>query len=244
MNTQVRKYIEQNSNLLDNRNFQEFFDNCPSDIRSDISAMLLGADIDPLPEMSDIPDLMYYYLDIESIDIPPNIQTIGSGAFSICYFLRDVTLHEGLLSIGNGAFNDTTALKNISLPQSLTQLGARCFNHSRLTEIRIPKNVKSIPYKCFYMCTQLEEAFFEEGVTVLGPEAFRECTHLKYVTIPKSTRRISSYCFEGCALGSVLYMGSKEDWEKKVLLENRVFGDKELVITCADGGEKILYLPE
>ena len=243
MNTQVRKYIEQNSDLLDSRNFQEFFDNCPLHMRSEISAMFRGADIDPLSEMSDIPSMMYYYQDISSIDLPSNIQTICSDAFSICYFLRDVTLHEGLLGIGNSAFNETAALKNISLPKSLTQLGARCFYQSGLTEIRIPQHVKFIPYKCFYMCTQLQEAFFEEGVTVLGPEAFRECTHLKYVTIPKSIARISSYCFEGCALGSVLYMGSKEDWEK-IAIENRSFGDKELVINCAEDGEKILYLPE
>lgn len=240
----VKLFIEENSELLDKGDFEELYARIYPLYRSDLTKILLDADIDPLPQMKHIPSSMYYYQDISSIDIPPNIQTIGSGAFSICYFLRDITLHEGLLSIGSGAFNDTTALKSISLPKSLTQLGSRCFNHSTLTEIRIPENVKLIPYKCFYMCTQLEEAFFEEGVTVLGPEAFRECTHLKYVTLPKSTRRITNYCFEGCALGSVLYMGSKEDWEKKVLLDTRSFGDKELVINCAEDGEKILYLPE
>jgi hypothetical protein len=59
-------------------------------------------------------------------------------------------------SIGQGAFYNYPELKQIHIPESITSIGERAFFSSGLTEIVIPKNVKSIGISVFSFCTDLK----------------------------------------------------------------------------------------
>ena len=52
---------------------------------------------------------------------------IGMGTFANCYWLKNVTIPEGVKSIGDGAFEDCINLVSIDIPLSITYIERRAF---------------------------------------------------------------------------------------------------------------------
>ena len=64
-----------------------------------------------------------------------------------------------------------------------------------LTKLVIPGSVRQIGGFSFAGWTMLEEVVLEEGVEVIGPEAFRSCTSLKKISLPGTLRTIGGSAF-------------------------------------------------
>ena len=70
-------------------------------------------------------------------------------------------------------------------------------------EIVIPskhngKQITSIGYAAFSMCTSISSVKIPQGVKNIGRHSFSGCTSLKKVTIPNSVSKIDGGAFSGC----------------------------------------------
>ena len=115
----------------------------------------------------DIKDFGYYMppwsSGVRKAVIQKGVTGIGSGAFSGCSNLTEVTLPEGLERIGEGAFEWDSFLKKIDFPNSL----------------------KTIEKKAFMYCTQLESLSLNNCSDV-EQGAFASCVGLKTIDLGKS----------------------------------------------------------
>ncbi len=75
-------------------------------------------------------------VDIEHIDVPEGVKSIGSGAFKSCGKLKSVTLPQTLKTIGPSAFKYCTALESLTIPKGVTTMNGEAFSQcTALTEI-------------------------------------------------------------------------------------------------------------
>ncbi len=130
-----------------------------------------------------------------------NLETVGNfdklplgiynnGAFSGCYPLTGIKLHEGITSIPSGMFSDCTALNNLVFPEGLVSIGSSAFqNCNAMTEVILPNSVVSIGKKTFAYMDNLVTINFGEGLSTLTSsdhnlELLDGCPNLKYVYMP------------------------------------------------------------
>ena len=88
---------------------------------------------------------------------------------------------------------------NYTLPDTVTTIGAGVFaNNRNITSFTIGKNVTTIGDNAFYQCSKLETVTFEDGGTedlTIGKYAFRYCTAIKEIVLPKRCTTIGNYAF-------------------------------------------------
>jgi uncharacterized repeat protein (TIGR02543 family) len=87
----------------------------------------------------------YNLSNLNSINIPSSVTTIGDGAFGLCTSLPQIYIPSSVTSIGELAFEYCTSLTSITLSEGLVILGAsvfaQCFS---LTSLVIPNSVQYI----------------------------------------------------------------------------------------------------
>ena len=135
----------------------------------------------------------YYSQDIESVEIPADVQCINEAAFTSCRSLRAVTFASGsqLKIIDDVAFSYCDKLKSIEIPASVISIGEIAFDN----------------------CHDLESVTFESGsqLKIIGRQAFGVCSSLKSIVIPASVTSFSgdSTLFNNVNLESVFFAGSQ-----------------------------------
>lgn len=66
-------------------------------------------------------------------------------------------------------------------------------------------NLESIPVRCFYGCSNLQELNLRSAINI-GYEACQECTSLKRIVLDKSLNTIAAYAFKNCKhLGDITF---------------------------------------
>ena len=114
----------------------------------------------------------------------------NGGAFSGCYKLTGITLHQGIKSIPSGMFCECRALNNLVFPEGLEEIGTSAFeNCNAMTEIILPNSVTTIGKKTFAYMDNLETISFGAGLYKLvssdeNLELLDGCPNLKYVYMP------------------------------------------------------------
>ncbi|MBO4812208.1 MAG: leucine-rich repeat protein [Prevotella sp.] len=114
--------------------------------------------------------------DLEAIEIPQSVNTIGYGCFSVCSQLQTVTLHAG----------------------NLTKIDDDVFSNCSITSIDIPSGVTSIGYGAFSYCSSLQSVVLPDGLTSIGSYAFSNCVKLQALDIPSSVSYLGSNFAEYC----------------------------------------------
>lgn len=72
-------------------------------------------------------------------------------------------------------------------------------NNTKLKNLTIGANVKTIGANAFSGCTKLASVTFGEHVTTIGKGAFKGCTDLKNtLALPDSVKTIGDGAFKGC----------------------------------------------
>lgn len=137
-------------------------------------------------------------------ELPSTATTIGTGAFSQCYYLGKQDPDNNI----NGY---------VKLPNVLAEIPEACFNFcTNLAEITLPYKVSKIGKQAFFDCESLKKinsAYDESGsvnkqtsntitlpetITIIGEEAFRYCQRFEIVVIPNNVQEIGNSALNGC----------------------------------------------
>lgn len=130
MTDAVKRFIEENIELIESNNFKIFFLRTvrlhPQQI-GELSKLLEDAEIYPLNYLHYVPAYYMYGSDIEIFAPKPGINYISQGAFKNCDNLISVDIPEGVEYIHSNAFEDCPNIKELNLPSSLRGIDATAF---------------------------------------------------------------------------------------------------------------------
>ncbi len=109
----------------------------------------------------------------------------------------DLRYMSGLNSID---FRNCSRITNIQLSNEIKSINSRAFyGCSSLTSINIPNGVTSIAYDAFSGCSSLTSISIPSSVTSIGDRAFSGCSSLTSISIPSSVTSIGGSAFSGCS---------------------------------------------
>lgn len=183
-----------------------------------------------LPEtLTEIADYAFSESGIENIVIPATIETIGAGAFKLsglksveikegaassvlskssifedCQNLSSVKLSSTIIDVGTYLFKGSKSLKHIDLPTGMEINVTSTFFESGIESIVVPAGFTVIGTNAFENCTSLKEVIISEGITTINQRAFAGCTALVKIVLPSTLTRIGSdqtaagSAFENC----------------------------------------------
>lgn len=178
-----------------------------------------GANIKSItfPEnLEHIGDSAFSDTSLESIVLPSNLKTVGDSAF-IDSTAKNVVIN-GNTKFGSRVFYGNKKLKNVYVngdcrfgeddfegckalnvvfSSSVTQIGDGAFRNSGIKSIDIPSSVKSIGKQAFAYCNALTTVNLNEGLTVIGDEAFYMDKKINKIIIPSTVKKAKS-AFHGC----------------------------------------------
>jgi len=136
---------------------------------------------------------------------------IGSGAFSSCTSLTNVTIGSSVTSLTGGTFDYCSNLTSITVEPGnlcfssvsgvLFDLGQTLllqYPEGKVGGYTIPKSVTNIDGSAFYNCTRLTCITIPNSVVSIGNSAFDSCTGLANVTIGSGVTDIGIYAFSDC----------------------------------------------
>ena len=127
---------------------------------------------------------------LKRISLPEGILSIPSYAFHNCGLLEEVILPDGLKYICSYAFENCKSLKQIDLPDSVIEIEEDAFYGAGLVRFVFPSGVRAIEQFAFCGCRDLEEVILPEQLLTIALGAFDDCTSLKRIRIPSSTKNI------------------------------------------------------
>ena len=94
-------------------------------------------------------------------------------------------------------------------------------NCVHLEEIELAEGMTTIPYQSFFGASGLKEIKIPESVTTIEENAFYKCSSMSMIYLPSTLTTIEDSAFFGAEnLGTVIYKGSKEAFEKINILGN------------------------
>ena len=150
---------------------------------------------------------------LTSVNIPDSVTSIGSSAFEDCSNLTSVNIPDGVTSIGSSTFFGCSSLISATIPDSVTSIGGSAFEDcSSLTSVNIPDGVTSIGSSTFSGCSGLTSITIPDSVTSIGGRAFEDCSSLTSITIPDSVTSIGGWAFYGCGGLTGVYITDIAAW--------------------------------
>lgn len=155
---------------------------------------------------------------LKELELPTGILYILDNAFQNCINLQQITLPESVQKIGQNVFTNCTSLTEINIPQSVTSIGNYAFKDCiSLTDVIFPDSITNVGDGVFLNCSNLNHPVYnkhcfaylptsysgaytvQDGITYIASEAFRNCSSVTEVTIPKSVTTTGSHIFDGCS---------------------------------------------
>lgn len=115
MTEYIKKFIEDNINLIEENRWGEVYANITPYVKtiSSFNQIIKDAGINPLEYLYYIPTYYFARNDMVDYTIPENIIEIRFRAFVYCENLKQVTIHKQVKHIGNDVFKDCPNLKDI-----------------------------------------------------------------------------------------------------------------------------------
>ncbi len=130
--------------------------------------------------------------------------TNGDGKFSYdeCEAVRDL----GKAFTGK----NITEFPELYNFKGLDSIGEDAFaGCTKLTTVKLPRNLKTIGKRAFAKCTKLKTFTFPEGITAIGDSAFAGCKVLPKQELPLGLSRIEDNTFEGCEAFTTVTLPTK-----------------------------------
>ena len=123
------------------------------------------------------------------------VEAIGVDAFKDETVIKTVIICDGIKTISG--FNGCNSITDIRIPKSVKTIGQYCFANCGFISFTIPNSVTSIAYDAFENCSRLTKISIPNSVTSISG-AFKNCSSLTSVTIPNSVTSISG-AFKNCS---------------------------------------------
>ncbi len=132
------------------------------------------------------------------ITVPETVVKIGDRAFSGTPLTEFSFTPSTAASLGSGVFSYCVNLTNISLDDKITDIGMNTFAGStRLLTVELPSTVTEIPDMTFSGCVRLTSVTGAE-FTKVGAMAFNGCSALKTIDLSKVTS-VDMLAFNRCS---------------------------------------------
>lgn len=141
--------------------------------------------------------------------IPNSVTTISSGAFRLCANLKNIEIPNSVINIEWFAFSGCTGLTHITIPDSVKKMGSEIYDMhfgyifegcENLKSITLPAQIETFYSSyAFKNCSSLEEIIIPKGTEYIGNKAFLGCSSLLSVEIPESVISIGDDAFQGCS---------------------------------------------
>ena len=129
---EVKEFIEQNIDLIEDKRWDEVYENATFNLDSEstgkFTKAMLDIGLDPIAEqgLDWIPD---YYLSDTSIvefDIPNTIHSLGEGCFSYTSIIK-IIIPESVKTLRDYVFYECSALKEVTFLDDVVDIGSRVF---------------------------------------------------------------------------------------------------------------------
>lgn len=145
---------------------------------------------------------------LETVVFEGETVTLGNSAFASCTALKSVTFAGGTVTLGDAVFEACTALQSVTFAGDDAEWGEGIFRGcTALETIRIPVGLKVVPVSTFEGCSALWQAEFPTGsrLTEIASSAFADCISLSRVSLLNCTelKKIGS-AFRGCTALRIL----------------------------------------
>lgn len=159
---------------------------------------------------------------LSAVTIPNKVKKIGYAAGDDSHIVPNASQVVGTISKYEGVFENSDLI-TVTLNEGLEVIGARTFNYcSKLSGLTTPSTLKVLGYEgaayvlsgdsssptfgyvntdigVLQNCTSLSSVTLNEGLEIIGNNAFRGCSSLTSVTIPSTVEAMYMNVFEGCS---------------------------------------------
>lgn len=122
-----------------------------------------------------------------------------SGIYEVPETLEYCGITFKIVEVSNLLVN-CKGVTEVILPKTLRSIGKFAFqNCTGLKAINIPDSVNTIDYMAFMGCTNLEKVYYSDKVQTFGKRVFMDCQNLRSITIPEGVTSIPESMLEGCS---------------------------------------------
>ncbi|MBR3407951.1 MAG: leucine-rich repeat domain-containing protein [Paludibacteraceae bacterium] len=119
---------------------------------STITSFTFGDQVEIIPNY-----LCYKMSQLDTIVLPPALQTIGNYAFAFCSALRGVEIPTSVTLVARNSFEYCTSLRHFVFPEGITTVATDVLDGcTALEEVVIPSSVTTINSEAFYNCSGLK----------------------------------------------------------------------------------------
>ena len=160
------------------------------------------------PQVTDIPQYLFYQNSSLTHMSLPNVKTIGKSAFELCSKLTTLDIGKSLKIVGERAFYGCTNVTKLTLPNVKT-IGKSAFEScSKLTTLDIGEALEVVGDRAFYGCTNVTKLTFPDALNKIGSEAFYDCTSVTEITVGSGLKEIGEKGFYNCGSFTALILPS------------------------------------
>lgn len=129
---EVKKFIEQNKDLIADNKWDQVYDNAVftlnAEATGELGITLLSAGIDPLKELDYIPENFLNTTTITEFNIPKHIHLLSDGCFAYCYNLKQIVIPDFVTQIDQFAFYACDGLRDVFLPEHIHNISLTAFD--------------------------------------------------------------------------------------------------------------------
>lgn len=140
----------------------------------------------------------------KTFEIPNSIQELGSGIFADCKNITNYNWSDRYITIPSDTFAGCTNLTTINLPSPLRGIGDGAFRGCGIPNIELPDSISYIGDGAFDGCTSLSSIKIGPNVKNIYSSTFSGCSSLSSIEIGPNVKCIERHAFWGCPLKSVL----------------------------------------
>lgn len=152
----------------------------------------------PLSAKTEIGDMAFCGSGLRNVTIGPNITAIGTGAFSACPSLENVSIGV-TCSLGSHIFADCAALSEADVTGCDSIAGSMFARCAALSAVKGAENLVSVGDNAFANCVSLKAFDFGKKLKNIGEGAFASSgLETADLAACESLRNIGDWAFAGC----------------------------------------------